>query len=144
MRRVVLSVTVLSVAASLGVLASGAGAAGRVPTTRVVPCVGSPEAKPGKFVLACGDGNWYLTSLKWVRWTANVGIAKGTDNLNDCTPDCADGRFHSTSTVAVFSDPVRRGSLGELFAVATVVDSSRLPGSNGTVTEQRLQLRVVQ
>lgn len=63
--------------------------------------------------------------------------------LNDCTPNCAEGRFHSTSGVVVFSDPVHRGSLGEVFSVVTVLDSRHLPGSNGTVTEQTLQQRVV-
>jgi hypothetical protein len=123
-------------------MAMRADAVSHAPAARVVPCTGAPVSRPGHFVLACGDGNWYLTSLHWIRWSADVGIAKGTVTLNDCTPNCAEGRYHSTSGVVVFSDPVLRGSLGELFSVVTVLDSKRLPGSNGTVTSQALPLRV--
>jgi hypothetical protein len=141
MRRALIFISTVAVALSLWA-GSEASAAPRAAITRVLPCVGASEVRPGKYVLACGDGNFYVTSLRWVRWSASVGIARGVANLNDCQPTCADGRFHSTSAVIVFSDPVsRRGA--ELFSVATVLDATRLPGSSTTTLVQPLPLTQV-
>ncbi len=109
-------------------------------TVRVVPCRGAPVARPRGFVVACADSNWYLTGIHWVRWSGSAGVARATDHLNDCTPFCYDGTFHSVATVLVLSDPVRTPRYGELFSVATVLDARRLPGSRGATTVMRLNL----
>jgi hypothetical protein len=142
MRRFIYLGSAVAVALSLWVVAAESGAVSHAATTRVLPCVGAPQVRPGKYVLACGDGNFYVTSLRWVRWSASVGIARGEATLNDCQPDCAAGHFHSTSAVLVFSDPVRR-SAGELFSVVTVLDATRLPGSSRLVVVQPLPLTEV-
>jgi len=142
MRRLILLATLPAVAISLWVVSAQADVPSRTTMTRVLPCVGAPQVRPSRFVLACGDGNFYVTALRWVRWSASVGIARGVANLNDCQPSCAAGHFHSTSAVLVFSDPVSR-SAGELFSVVTVLDDTRLPGSSGSVVVQGLPLTEV-
>ncbi|WP_432135373.1 MULTISPECIES: hypothetical protein [unclassified Streptomyces] len=69
-----------------------ASAAGR---TVLVDCLGHPRVRPGEFVLACGDGNSRLASLRWKRWDADVAVATGVNWLNDCDPYCAAGTFHA-------------------------------------------------
>jgi hypothetical protein len=137
MHRTRVLAVLLVVAASIPVAVTAASAGATVSRTAaqtsIVPCVGQPVAKPASFTLACGDGNWYLTGLDWVRWSSSVGIARGIDHLNDCTPDCAAGTFHTTSAVFVVSDPVTaRGE--RVFSVVSVLASSRLPGSSGSTT----------
>ncbi|HLI39075.1 MAG TPA: hypothetical protein VKV80_17305 [Streptosporangiaceae bacterium] len=69
--------------------------------TVVVSCPGKAQVRPGGFVLACADGNDYLTGLSWTSWTPDLASAKGTEHLNDCTPDCAQGKFHTYPALTV-------------------------------------------
>jgi hypothetical protein len=60
----------------------------------LVDCFGNPETRPSDFLLACGDGNSRLASLRWSRWDADTARAEGVNWVNDCEPYCAAGRFH--------------------------------------------------
>ncbi|MFE2133414.1 hypothetical protein ACFW9X_09410 [Streptomyces sp. NPDC059466] len=67
-----------------------------VPTQPViVDCSFQPRVEPGDFVLACGDGNSRLTSLRWSRWDAGSAVAQGVNVVNDCKPYCAAGTFRA-------------------------------------------------
>lgn len=57
-------------------------------------CVGTPQSKPSQVILACGDGNVYANKLNWKSWGQLYAHASGVLEMNDCTPDCARGRFH--------------------------------------------------
>ncbi len=57
-------------------------------------CGGNRAVRPSS-VSFCGDGNFYLTNLKWSRWTASSAAASGQAYQNDCTPFCAAGHFHT-------------------------------------------------
>jgi hypothetical protein len=57
--------------------------------------------RPRSFVLACADGNAYLAKLRWTSWTPGLASATGTLVLNDCTPYCAAGHFHSYPAIVV-------------------------------------------
>ena len=61
----------------------------------LVDCLSHPQVRPADFILACGDGNSRLASLRWSRWDAATARAKGVNWVNDCTPYCAAGRFHA-------------------------------------------------
>ncbi|WP_406118478.1 hypothetical protein [Streptomyces sp. NBC_00989] len=61
----------------------------------LVDCLWHPEVRPTDFMLACGDGNSRLTSLRWTSWNANSATATGINVVNDCKPYCAVGKFHS-------------------------------------------------
>lgn len=66
----------------------------RSPTV-IVDCFSHPHVRPGRFLLACGDGNNSLTLLRWSRWGPDSAVATGRDVANDCVPYCAAGTFHS-------------------------------------------------
>jgi hypothetical protein len=69
--------------------AAPAGAA-----TVVVNCLNKRQVRPASFVLTCADGNDVLTGMRWVNW-ASEAFATGTEKINNCTPNCAEGKFIS-------------------------------------------------
>jgi hypothetical protein len=89
--------------AVLGTAAAPSALAAR-PSHPVLPtCAGKAAVKPSRFVIACADANFALIGLRWSRWNATEGVAKGTSVLNTCDPNCADGRFaRSRVTVRVW------------------------------------------
>lgn len=96
---------VLPILAAIGVAAGTAAAAtGHHATTHAAakpaaaPVVFNcqhAQVRPGNFTLTCADGNDYLSHLSWSSWTGASASGRGTDVLNDCTPYCAAGKFHS-------------------------------------------------
>jgi hypothetical protein len=89
-----------------GVLAGGASATAgtaRTATSRVmVTCTNQDRVRPAQFVLSCADGNWSLSGLHWQTW-GSTGYATGTTVMNDCTPNCALGKFyHFPASVVVW------------------------------------------
>lgn len=74
-------------------LASAAAPAAR--RTVMVTCTNRAKVRPSQFVLTCADGNDYLTSLHWVSWDSSAAFAAGTEHENDCTPNCAAGKFYT-------------------------------------------------
>ncbi|MDX6198762.1 MAG: hypothetical protein QOJ79_1913 [Actinomycetota bacterium] len=70
-------------------------AAGASTRTRVVSDCVHPHYKPHRFIVACGDGSYYLIHLRWRHWGRHYAYATGTARANDCTPSCAQGTFHS-------------------------------------------------
>lgn len=65
----------------------------------IVDCFWHPHVRPADFILACGDGNSRLSSLRWSHWGAHSAKAEGVNWLNDCKPYCAAGKFHSYRVV---------------------------------------------
>jgi hypothetical protein len=74
--------------------AAQAAASPSRPAPVVLDCLGAPKTRPATFVLACGDGNNYLTGVRWSAWSTGSATGKATDQANDCTPYCAAGHFH--------------------------------------------------
>jgi hypothetical protein len=63
--------------------------------------------RPRRVIIACGDGNLFLTGMRWRGWNRGVVRGRGRAHLNDCIPYCAAGRFHSYP-VKIRLDRVRR------------------------------------
>ena len=61
----------------------------------VVDCSGQQQTRPSSFILTCADANDALTALHWVSWAAGQAFGTGTEKVNTCTPDCADGKLVS-------------------------------------------------
>jgi hypothetical protein len=57
-------------------------------------------------VVACGDGNFFVTKLRWKSWSLDSAVATGTGNQNDCKPYCAGGHFHAYPISIRLSKPV--------------------------------------
>jgi hypothetical protein len=62
--------------------------------------------KPRKVILACADANLYVTGLHYSAYSGTEAKANGVFHLNDCTPDCAGGRFHAHGGMIRFFDVV--------------------------------------
>ncbi len=73
----------------------------------LVDCSWKARVRPTDFVLACGDGNSRLTSLRWSHWGAHSAVAEGRSLVNDCDPYCAAGTFHSYPVVVRLERPER-------------------------------------
>jgi hypothetical protein len=83
---------------------------------------------PAQLILACGDGNYLLTHLRWRNWGRSVATASGTVRANDCKPYCAAGHFHSyAATVAV--DHLARCNSAHYYARLTITYANTRPGA---------------
>ena len=58
-------------------------------------CEHRPRTRPKAIVVACADANFFIDRLRWSRWGKTQAVAVGTAHMNDCTPTCAAGRFHT-------------------------------------------------
>ena len=63
--------------------------------TVVVNCLFKPQTRPSSVVLTCADANDVLAQLHWVSWGSSAAFATGIEQINNCTPNCAAGKFIS-------------------------------------------------
>ncbi|MEU9759080.1 hypothetical protein AB0D98_04660 [Streptomyces sp. NPDC047987] len=77
--------------------ATPARSSSQSPSARAVAvdCFSHARIRPGDFLLACGDGNNRLVSLRWTQWGQASAEGTGLDAVNDCRPYCAAGTFHT-------------------------------------------------
>ena len=68
----------------------------------VLNCLGKSQVRPASFILACADGNDYLTRLSWTSWSSHLASASGIQEENDCIPYCAAGHFHAYPVDVIF------------------------------------------
>ena len=57
-------------------------------------------ARPTEVTTHCADFGTSITSIRWKSWTANGAVGTGTYLVNNCNPNCADGKV-SESPVGV-------------------------------------------
>jgi hypothetical protein len=81
-------------AAAIGFVSSVAKPAANNSLVTVANC-GVYDHQPARLTIACGDGNDYLESLHWAMWSAAAAKGHGVEQVNDCDPYCAAGKFHS-------------------------------------------------
>jgi len=55
-----------------------------------------PEQQPEAITLTCADGGMYVDLIDWSRWSSAGAWGTGVYNVNDCNPNCAEGRFLHT------------------------------------------------
>jgi len=53
------------------------------------------EARPQQIVFTCADGGFYMTQGAWTSWHTFRAVGSAVFHLNDCTPSCAGGTFHT-------------------------------------------------
>jgi hypothetical protein len=63
--------------------------------------------RPRAVIIACGDGNFQLRSMRWNRWNHRRTRGRGIAYVNDCDPYCAVGTFHRVPVRASLSRPRR-------------------------------------
>ena len=59
--------------------------------TVVVNCSFKQQTRPSNFILTCADAGDVLAHLHWASWGLSAAFATGTEQVNDCTPNCAAG-----------------------------------------------------
>ncbi|MGW1541227.1 hypothetical protein ACWCPM_13490 [Streptomyces sp. NPDC002309] len=105
------AVTLCMAAALAATLGTASGAPSRASTAHeakepvLVDCFWRTTVRPDDFMLACGDGNSRLASLKWLRWDGEAAMARGVNWVNDCKPYCAAGRFRSYPVTVRLEEP---------------------------------------
>jgi serine/threonine protein kinase len=87
------------------------------------------EVKP-KEIATSGDGSGSVTNLVWSDWGAPHATATGTMRLNDCTPNCAEGKYTSYPATVTLAGLTPYGT--DLEAYSTIVVQS--PAANTTET----------
>jgi len=53
-----------------------------------------------------GDGTASLWDMTWPTWNSAVAVGRGTEKLDDCTPNCAAGTLHAVRVAVTLSRPV--------------------------------------
>ncbi len=66
--------------------------------------VHTPACKSG--CQLSGDGTTSLWNMTWTTWNSTVAAGTGTEKLDDCTPDCAEGTLHPVPVKVTLSRPV--------------------------------------
>jgi hypothetical protein len=87
MRRALL----LALVAALALAAAGFASMGN---PSVSNC-GKLVHRPASVVLTCGDAGYSLVKLHWQSWGGARAAATGAASVNNCTPNCAAGKFKS-------------------------------------------------
>ena len=96
----------ISTAALIALVGAAAPAAqpARATETIAIPdCLGTPRVRPVTIMLACGDGGFIANRLSWTGWGSTFAAARGVASANDCTPNCAEGHYH-TSPIVLIAD----------------------------------------
>ena len=93
--------------------ASSAHAATTAPKFVLLGCNDNAEVAPSS-ISNCGDGAVGLTGLHWTSWTSHLASGYGTYFLNDCTPTCVGGHFHTyPALVALWGSAAVQGHPSE-------------------------------
>ena len=99
---------------------------------RVVGNCTKSQIRPGTIVLACADDNTSLTKLHWSSFGHASAYASGDYYQNDCTPNCAAGRFHSYPVKLVLtSAKVCRDKFDDYRRGTIIFTGARPPGRTG-------------
>ncbi len=101
MRRILLIVSLGAVVA----VPAGALASSGSKQVQVTDC-NKARYKPQTIVLACGDGNMFLTRMKWSHWSQSQASGSGVYAHDTCTPSCASGKLVRVNATVTLSKPI--------------------------------------
>jgi hypothetical protein len=75
------------------------------PMTVIMSCLNRGEIRPASYMIACGDGSQFLGKLHWASWTPGIASGTGRYYLNQCVPNCAQGKFLNSQVLVVLWRP---------------------------------------
>jgi hypothetical protein len=110
--------TVCLAAATVATGAVGVSAAGATGTTRILTCTGKTTSKPATYTLSCADANAEWADMTWSSWNSRAAAGHGILRQNNCTPNCAAGKFVNYRATVTLSKAVATKKYGELFSTA--------------------------
>lgn len=106
--------------------------------TYLVECVPDELVqRPGKYVLACGDGNEWLENLTWTNWGEPTASATATLATNTCEPTCAQGQFERRPVTVSVTD-LAQGEGAATYRTLTVQHGDDRP--EGTPPSEQFDL----
>jgi hypothetical protein len=110
--------TALLVAPILAVSGVATPDASAATPTRVLACTESLASKPTTYTLSCADANAGWTAMTWSAWSATAATGHGILRQNDCTPNCAAGKFINYRATVTLSKVVTTKKYGRVFSEA--------------------------
>ena len=106
---------------------------------RVVGNCTKSQVRPAAIILACADANRSLTHLHWSSFGGTTARGSGRYEVNDCTPNCAAGRFHSYPIGLVLSNARPCPDGRDDYRSATIsFTSTRMPGQRSARGQEAL------
>jgi hypothetical protein len=117
-------IVALALAGAIALPALASGDARRV----VGNCTKS-QVRPPTIVVACADANLALTRLRWTSFGGATAHASGSYHVNDCTPYCAAGHFHSYPVRVVLSQAALCKDKHDDYREATVIFTGSRPST---------------
>jgi O-Glycosyl hydrolase family 30 len=116
----------------------------------MINCQNTAQVEPSQFILTCADAGERLTGMTWSSW-GTTATGSGTEQVNDCTPDCADGTFHSYPVNVTLSGgapmpPDSNVTAGDYYTTMTISYPGSRPavGSPGGSPAQGPSTQVIQ
>jgi hypothetical protein len=109
--------------------------ASAAPSVAAYDCANQPQVRPVTFFQFC-DGSAYVDHLQWSTWNASTATGTGTQYVDNCTPNCASGKWSHRTVDLIFwrSIPVQ-GHPGERgYTQMTELYPGARVGSNNTYT----------
>jgi hypothetical protein len=118
-RRTLLAVAISAgtvAAVSVPATASGpvAGASGKLPL--LINNCAKAKLKPANVILTCGDASFGATGMTWTSWTRKSALGTGTGTINDCKPNCAQGKPKTAPIQLRLGKPVTCSNGKRIFA----------------------------
>lgn len=130
-------------ALTIGVTALGLGiggigfsaAAQATDKPEVILCDGKGAVKPKEIVLACGDGNTFVSKIRWKKWTSTTATGVGTLTWNTCLPDnCAAGIVQKYRAKIELGGLASEPGETDVFSQMTLTFTQGAPGNLDTGT----------
>lgn len=122
----------LAIAVLAAVLALGAIGASAASTVKITNCV-KASSRPKTLTLTCGDGNTALSGLRWSSFGGVSASARGTFEMNTCTPNCAQGKVVRYPVTVNASDPRTCKASLRVYNKLTLRFTGRSPSSVSTL-----------
>jgi hypothetical protein len=125
-RSAIIAITILALSASfLTIPASSA-----TPPSYFNDC-GYPEYKPQSLTEFCADAGNGVTKIKWSSWTSTKAVGTGSLYVNQCDPNCADGKLIWAKVKVVLSGAkVTRGKRYLMNVTVSSTNGKPLPGES--------------
>ena len=109
---------------------------GPAPSVAVYDCANKPQVRPGTFDLFC-DGSGSFTKLHWSVWNASTATATGVLYVDNCEPNCAQGKWSHQDVDLIFwrSEPVKGHPGKRGYSQMTVLYPYHAIGNHSTFTQ---------
>lgn len=97
-------------------------------TFPVGTCSGQMRTQPSQ-ILTSGDGSAYVRGITWSGWGSPTATGSGTMEIDDCTPNCAEGTFTGYPATITLSGLTPYGNGKQAYADMTINTASAAGGT---------------